>query len=70
MKNLTATLNIKDFQNAEISFGVALGEKMQAHVDNNFEVYKEWIENSEFKSFLAGQMFKLLINDLGNFKSL
>ena len=68
MENLKATLNRNDLQNAKISFIDILGEKMQSHVDNNFEVYKEWIENPEFKSFLAGQMFKLLINDLGKFR--
>lgn len=70
MENLTATLYRNDFQNAKISFTDILGEKMQSHVDNNFEVYKEWIDNPEFKAFLAGQMFRLLINDLGKFKSL
>ena len=40
------------------------------HIDSNFEVFKEYNDNPEFKAFLAGQMFKLLINDIGNFKLL
>jgi hypothetical protein len=43
-------------------------EKMINHIDSNFEVFKEYNDNPEFKAFLAGQMFKLLIYDIGNFK--
>jgi type I restriction enzyme R subunit len=70
MDNINASLNKKDIQNAQITFTDILKEKMINHIDSNFEVFKEYNDNPEFKAFLAGQMFKLLINDFGNFKSL
>lgn len=70
MENINASLERNDRQNAEITFTDVLREKMINHVETNFEVFKEYNDNPEFRAFLAGQMFKLLINDLGNFKSL
>lgn len=70
MDNINASLNKNDIQNAQITFTDVLKEKMINHIDSNFEVFKEYNDNPEFKAFLAGQMFKLLINDIGNFKSL
>lgn len=70
MDNINASLNKNDIQNAQITFTDILKEKMINHIDSNFEVFKEYNDNPEFKAFLAGQMFKLLINDLGKFKSL
>jgi type I restriction enzyme R subunit len=70
MDNINASLNKNDIQNAQITFTDILKEKMINHIDSNFEVFKEYNDNPEFKAFLAGQMFKLLINDIGNFKSL
>jgi type I restriction enzyme R subunit len=64
MDNINASLNIKDLQNAEITFTDILKEKMNNHIESNFEVYKEYNDNLEFKTFLASQMFKLLINDI------
>ena len=70
MDNINASLNKNDIQNAQITFTDILKEKMINHIDSNFEVFKEYNDNPEFKAFLAGQMFKLLINDIGKFKSL
>lgn len=70
MDNINASLNKNDIQNAQITFADILKEKMINHIDSNFEVFKEYNDNPEFKAFLAGQMFKLLINDIGKFKSL
>lgn len=70
MDNINASLNKNDIQNAHITFTDILKEKMINHIDSNFEVFKEYNDNPEFKAFLAGQMFKLLINDLGKFRSL
>lgn len=70
MDNINASLNKNDIQNAQITFTDVLKEKMINHIDSNFEVFKEYNDNPEFKAFLAGQMFKLLINDIGKFKSL
>jgi type I restriction enzyme R subunit len=68
MDNINASLNKNDIQNAQITFTDILKEKMINHIDSNFEVFKEYNDNPEFKAFLAGQMFKLLINDLGRFQ--
>lgn len=65
MDNINASLNKNDLQNAQITFTDILKEKMISHIDSNFEVFKEYNDNPEFKAFLAGQMFKLLINDIG-----
>ena len=64
MDNINASLNKKDFQNAQITFTDILKDKMINHIDSNFEVFKEYNDNPEFKAFLAGQMFKMLINDI------
>ena len=70
MDNINASLNKNDIQNAQITFTDILKAKMINHIDSNFEVFKEYNDNPEFKTFLAGQMFKLLINDMGRFSSL
>lgn len=70
MENINASLNKNDIQNAQITFTDILKEKMINHIDSNFEVFKEYNDNPEFKAFLAGQMFTLLVNDIGKFKSL
>lgn len=69
MDNINASLDKNDIQNAQITFTDVLKEKMINHIDSNFEVFKEYNDNPEFKAFLASQMFKLLINDLGRFRS-
>ncbi len=64
MENINASLQKNDIQNAQISFTDILKEKMINHIDSNFEVFKEYNDNPEFKAFLAGQMFRILINDI------
>jgi len=68
MENINASLSRNDRQNAEITFADILKEKMINHVESNFEVFKEYNDNPEFRAFLAGQMFKLLLNDISKFK--
>jgi len=70
MENINASLEKNDIQNAQISFTDILKEKMINHIDSNFEVFKEYNDNPEFKAFLAGHMFKLLINDITKFKTM
>jgi type I restriction enzyme R subunit len=67
MENIMASLSKNDFQNAQITFTDILKEKMIVHVDSNFEVFKEYNDNPEFKALLSGQMFKLLIKDIGRY---
>lgn len=61
--NINASLQKKDLQNAQITFTDVLKEKMVNHIESNFEVFKEYNDNPEFRSFLAGQMFKLMLKD-------
>ena len=70
MSNINASIQKSDFQNAQISFADILKDKMINHIDSNFEVFKEYNDNPEFKAFLAGQMFKLLISDFNSLGSL
>ncbi len=69
MDNINASLNKNDLQNAQITFTDILKDKMINHIDSNFEVFKEYNDNPDFKAFLAGHMFKLLLNDFGTFRS-
>ncbi len=64
--NINASLSKKDLQNAEITFSDVLKEKMVNHIDSNFEVFKEYSDNPEFRTFLAGQLFKLMLKDFNN----
>lgn len=64
MDNINASIHKNDIQNAQITFTDILKEKMINHIDSNFEVFKEYNDNAEFRAFLANQMFKLLIRDL------
>lgn len=69
MENINVSIKNKDIQNAQITFSDVLKEKMINHIDSNFEVFKEYNDNPEFRSFLAGQMFKLLLKDISNFSA-
>lgn len=70
VENINVSINKNDIQNAQITFTDVLKEKMINHIDSNFEVFKEYNDNPEFRAFLSGQMFKALINDIGKFNSL
>jgi type I restriction enzyme, R subunit len=61
MDNINASLKQKRPSKCSNNFTDILKEKMINHIDSNFEVFKEYNDNPEFKAFLAGQMFKLLI---------
>ncbi|MCA0380707.1 MAG: DEAD/DEAH box helicase family protein [Bacteroidetes bacterium] len=60
MDNISASLDKNDIQNAHITFAETLKEKMINHIDSNFEVFKEYNENPEFRTLLVGSMFKLM----------
>ncbi|HYV92759.1 MAG TPA: type I restriction endonuclease [Chitinophagales bacterium] len=64
--NINASLMKKDLQNAQITFTDVLKEKMINHIESNFEVFKEYNDNPEFRAFLAGQMFNLMLKDFSN----
>lgn len=67
MDNINASLNKNDIQNAQITFTDILKEKMINHIDSNFEVFKEYNDNKEFRDFLAGTMFQLMQRDFMRF---
>ncbi len=66
VENINASLNKQDLQNAEITFTDVLKEKMINHIESNFEVFKEYNDNPEFRTFLAGQLFKLMLKNYSN----
>lgn len=68
VENINASLQKQDLQNAEITFTDVLKEKMINHIESNFEVFKEYNDNPEFRAFLAGQLFKLMLKDYSGYK--
>ena len=52
-----------DAQNARITFDEVLKRKLIEHIDTNFEVFKEYSDNKEFKDFFAGTMFNIMQRD-------
>lgn len=52
-----------DEQNAKITFEEVLKRKLIDHIETNFEVFKEFNDNKEFRDFLAGTMFKMMQKD-------
>ena len=70
LENINASLKKNDVQNAQITFTDILKEKMINHIDSNFEVFKEYNDNKDFRDFLAGTMFQLMHRDFINLNSL
>lgn len=52
-----------DTQNARITFDEVLKRKLIEHIDTNFEVFKEYSDNKDFKDFFAGTMFNIMQRD-------
>ena len=52
-----------DMQNAQITFEDVLKRKLIDHIETNFEVFKEYNDNKEFRDFFAGTMFKIMQKD-------
>ena len=59
-----------DEQNAKITFDTILQQKLMEHIDSNFEVFKEFNDNPEFRKFFTNTMFSILQKDFSNFNSL
>lgn len=59
--------NYSDEQNAKITFEDVLKRKLIDHIETNFEVFKEYNDNKEFRDFFAGTMFKLMQKDFMRF---
>ncbi|HRG20405.1 MAG TPA: type I restriction endonuclease [Saprospiraceae bacterium] len=58
-----------DEQNAKITFEEVLKRKLIDHIETNFEVFKEFNDNKEFRDFFAGTMFKIMQKDFLRFNS-
>lgn len=56
-----------DSQNAKITFEDVLKRKLINHIETNFEVFKEYNDNKEFRDFFAGTMFHLMQRDFMKF---
>lgn len=56
-----------DTQNAKITFEDVLKRKLIDHIETNFEVFKEYNDNKEFRDFFAGTMFRLMQRDFMKF---
>jgi type I restriction enzyme R subunit len=58
-----------DTQNARITFDEVLKRKLIEHIDTNFEVFKEYSDNKDFKDFFAGTMFSIMQRDFLKYNS-
>ncbi|MEN9548945.1 MAG: hypothetical protein RIR12_1536 [Bacteroidota bacterium] len=58
-----------DTQNARITFEDVLKRKLIDHIETNFEVFKEYNDNKEFRDFFAGTMFQLMQRDFIKFNT-
>ena len=58
-----------DTQNARITFDEVLKKKLIEHIDTNFEVFKEYSDNKDFKDFFAGKMFNIMQRDFLKYNS-
>ena len=58
-----------DEQNAKITFEEILQKKLVNHIESNFEVFKEYSDNPEFRAFFANQMFNMMLRDFPKFNS-
>lgn len=56
-----------DEQNAKITFDTILQQKLMEHIDSNFEVFKEYNDNPEFRKFFTNTMFSILQKDFSSF---
>lgn len=62
-KEFANAFKYSDEQNAKITFEEVLKRKLIDHIETNFEVFKEFNDNKEFRDFFAGTMFKILQNN-------
>lgn len=58
-----------DTQNARITFEDVLKRKLIDHIETNFEVFKEYNDNKEFRNFFAGTMFQIMQRDFIKFNA-
>lgn len=56
-------LDPNDEQNMRIAFNALLGQKLLNHISTNFDVYKAFNDNPDFKAFFAGRMFEMVVKE-------
>jgi len=56
-----------DIQNAQITFEEVLKRKLIDHIESNFEVFREYNDNKEFRDFFSGTMFKIMQSDFAKY---
>lgn len=56
-----------DPQNARITFDKVLDEKLINHINSNFEFFKKYNDDTEFKNFFTGALFHLMQQNLNGF---
>jgi type I restriction enzyme R subunit len=66
-KEFVSAFKYSDEQNAKITFEDVLKRKLIDHIDTNFEVFKAYSDNKEFRDFFAGTMFRLMQRDFMKF---
>ena len=66
-KEFVSAFKHSDTQNAKITFEDVLKRKLIDHIETNFEVFKEYNDNKEFRDFFAGTMFQLMQRDFMKF---
>lgn len=67
VNNINASLLKQDIQNAQITFTDVLKEKMVNHIESNFEVFKKYNDDPEFRAFFPSAMFRLMQSDFMKF---
>lgn len=67
-EEFVSAFRYSDEQNARITFEEVLKRKLTDHIDANFEVFKEYNDNPEFRAFFAEQMFRMMVQGLNNIK--
>lgn len=63
------SFNYSDEQVAKITFEQVLKSKLINHIDSNFEVFKEFNDNPDFRKFFTNEMFNILQKDFTSFSN-
>ena len=64
-EELKSALNFSDEQNARITSDKIVGEELLKHITTNFDLYKLYSDNKEFKADFSAMMFGM-VRDIFN----
>lgn len=62
-----SSMQHSDAQNARITFDKVLNDKLINHINSNFEFFKKFNDDAEFRGFFAGALFNLMQQNGGRF---